>query len=103
MDRQHLYILIALIVLVLLSIGTLLLLFDIKRKNTILHQQEKELNEQHENVKMRNGQLQELNNRLLNTNRIRENYLRLFMDLCAIYIEKIDSYKTLVKRKIKAN
>lgn len=103
MDRQQLYVLIASIALALLSIGTLLLLFKIKRKNIILHQQQKELNVQHENVKTKNGQLQELNNRLIKTNKIRENYLRLFMDLCAIYIEKIDSYKTLVKRKIKAN
>lgn len=102
-ERQHMHILIALIAFALLCICTLLLLVDIKRKNTILHRQQKELNEQHENVKIKNGQLQEMNNRLMNTNRIRENYLRLFMDLCAIYIEKIDSYKTLVKRKIKAN
>ncbi|MGM9840715.1 MAG: DUF6377 domain-containing protein [Candidatus Limisoma sp.] len=103
MDRQHLHIFIALVALALLSVGIMLLLFDIKRKNTILHRQKKELNEQHEAVKTKNEQLQEMNSRLLNTNRIRENYLRLFMDLCAIYIEKIDSYKTLVKRKIKAN
>lgn len=49
-----------------------------------------------------NEQLQRLNRQLLDTNHTREEYVSLFIDLCAAYIDKLNRYQDLVKRKVKA-
>ena len=54
-------------------------------------------------VKTQNRQLKELNERLIATNHRRETYMRLFMDISAVYIRKLMEYRKLVSRKIKAN
>lgn len=54
-------------------------------------------------VKTQNRQLKELNERLVATNHRRETYMRLFMDISAVYIRKLMEYRKLVSRKIKAN
>ena len=53
-------------------------------------------------MKSQNTLLEELNGKLLNTNKLRETYMRLFMDISAVYIKKLDDYRKLVSRKIKA-
>ena len=50
-----------------------------------------------------NIQLQELNQLLMDTNKHREGLASIYIDLCAKYIDKLNKYQTLVKRKIKAN
>lgn len=47
-----------------------------------------------------NKQLSFLNNSLQDANHTREEYVGLFMDLCSSYIEKLDRYREMVKRKI---
>ena len=54
-------------------------------------------------VKSQNRQLTELNEKLIATNHRRETYMRLFMDISAVYIRKLVEYRKLVSRKIKAN
>lgn len=54
-------------------------------------------------VHAQNTQLTQLNGRLRETDERREKYMRLFMDLCAIYIGKLNNYQKLVIRKIKAH
>ena len=49
-----------------------------------------------------NGELSHVNGLLLDANRKREKYLRLFVDICAFTMERITSYRNLVKLKIKA-
>lgn len=49
-----------------------------------------------------NRKLKELNDELLKTNNTREEYMSLFLELCAAYIEKLNRYQDLVKRKVKA-
>ena len=49
-----------------------------------------------------NAELQHLNKELVTTNHTREEYVSLFMDLCAAYIDKLNKYQDLVKRKVKA-
>ena len=44
-----------------------------------------------------------LNTRLSDTNSRREGLARIYIELCAKYIDKLGKYQTLVKRKIKAN
>ena len=53
-------------------------------------------------VKSQNLKLTELNEKLIATNHRRETYMRLFMDISAVYIKKLDDYRKLVSRKIKA-
>lgn len=54
-------------------------------------------------VKNQNLKLTELNEKLIATNHRRETYMRLFMDISAVYIRKLIEYRKLVGRKIKAN
>ena len=54
-------------------------------------------------VKSQNLKLTELNEKLIATNHRRETYMRLFMDISAVYIRKLIEYRKLVGRKIKAN
>lgn len=49
-----------------------------------------------------NRQLCSLNEELLKTNNTREEYMSLFLELCAAYIEKLNRYQDLVRRKVKA-
>ncbi len=49
-----------------------------------------------------NRKLEELNARLVDTNEMREQYVCLFMDLCATYIDKFNKYRSTVKMKVKA-
>lgn len=49
-----------------------------------------------------NMKLKELNSELMKTNRTREDYVSLFIELCATYIDKLHKYQILVKRKVKA-
>ncbi len=54
-------------------------------------------------IEQKSIQLEELNQRLIATNKHRENYLRLFMDISALYIRKLDDCRKLVSRKVKAH
>lgn len=85
----------SLICISLLSIGLVISLICIYRQIRQLHKRRDILAEMNE-------QLQHLNKELVNTNHTREVYVSLFMDLCAAYIEKLNRYQELVKRKVKA-
>lgn len=79
----------------LLSIGLVLSLIYIYRQMRQLHKRRKVLADMNE-------ELQHLNKALVDTNHTREEYVSLFMDLCAAYIDKLNKYQDLVKRKVKA-
>lgn len=65
-------------------------------------QQKRRLKRNRHEIASKNIQLEELNSRLMATNKRRETYMRLFMDISAVYIRKLDDYRKLVSRKIKA-
>lgn len=67
-----------------------------------IFRQFKLLNRQRAIVTDMNLQLKELNSELMKTNRTREEYVSLFIELCASYIDKLNKYQDLVKRKVKA-
>lgn len=48
-----------------------------------------------------NNRLNALNSQLSQTNRSREQYVSLFMDLCAAYIEKLNRFPMVLKLKVK--
>ncbi len=66
-------------------------------------QQKRRLKRTRREIASKNMQLEEINARLVATNKRRETYMRLFMDISAVYIRKLDDYRKLVSRKIKAN
>ena len=85
----------SLICISLLSIGLIISLVHIYRQMHQLHKRRKILAD-------KNQELQHLNKALVDTNHTREGYVGLFMDLCAAYIDKLNRYQDLVKRKVKA-
>lgn len=93
--RQNRLITASLVFVSILSLGFLGMAFFAFKMNKRLSKSRKE-------VKSQNLLLEELNHKLLNTNKRRETYLRLFMDISAVYIKKLDDYRKLVSRKIKA-
>ena len=93
--RQNRIITISLVVVSIVSLGFLAMMFFVFRINKRLAKSRRE-------VRSQNMFLEELNQKLLNTNKRRETYMRLFMDISAVYIKKLDDYRKLVSRKIKA-
>ena len=93
--RQNRIITASLVVVSIVSLGFLAMTFFAFRMNKRLAKSRRE-------VKNQNTLLEELNQKLLNTNKRRETYMRLFMDISAVYIKKLDDYRKLVSRKIKA-
>lgn len=85
----------SLICISLLSVGLVVSLVYIYRQMQQLRKRRKILADM-------NAELQHLNKELVNTNHTREEYVSLFMDLCAAYIDKLNRYQDLVKRKVKA-
>lgn len=92
----------SLISISLLSVGLLISLFYIRSQMRQLHRKRKTLADMNEELKHLNGELKHLNEELVTTNHTREEYVSLFMDLCAAYIDKLNKYQDLVKRKVKA-
>lgn len=54
-------------------------------------------------ISKQNELLEDLNKRLREVDNTRGKYMRLFMDLCATYIGKMNNYRKLVMRKVKAH
>ena len=67
------------------------------------YKQNKWLARSRREIRSQNRQLTELNEKLIATNHRRETYMRLFMDISAVYIRKLIEYRKLVSRKIKSN
>lgn len=82
------------------TISTLMLLIVISLffNRRQLHQAKKAK----QNLDGLNEKLKELNEELLKTNNTREEYMSLFIELCAAYIEKLNKYQDFVRRKVKA-
>ena len=116
-NDQKSHILYGMIILGLLTLAILASALYIKRQNGQLHRRREELqakneelHQQHEEVRQKNALLEEqgrqlsaLNEQLIDTNFKREGLAKIYIDLCAKYIDKLKKYQTLVKRKIKAN
>ena len=69
----------------------------------VILRQNKKLNKKEREVSRQNNLLTQMNLQLTQANSRREKYMRLFMDLCALYIGKLNNYQKLVVRKIKAH
>ena len=77
------------------------LLYFYSRQNRLLAHHRHELSESNHLLSSLNDRLNTLNSRLLDTNSRRERLAKLYIDLCAKYIDRLSKFETLVKRKIK--
>lgn len=93
--RQSDHLKVALACISLLVVGLVILLCLLRKQLRLSHTLRRELAQGNE-------RLRELNERLRDTNTVREGYVRLFLDLCAAYIDKLAKYRNFVQRKIKA-
>lgn len=105
--KWHIVLTLSIIVLLLVIVWGAM---RIKRKNNLLKQNEKILTAQTEQLsatnkkqKEANDELEKLNDELEQTNAKREYMAKAYISLCYLYIEKLESQRKMVIRKIKAN
>lgn len=105
--KWHIVLMLSIIVLLVVIV---LETMRIKRKNNLMQQKEKNLTAQTEQLsatnkkqKEANDELEKLNDELEQTNAKREYMAKAYISLCYQYIEKLESQRKMVIRKIKAN
>lgn len=72
----------------------------IRRMNDDLRAVNEVITRRNEELLALNIQLKEVNLRLVDSNRIKEQYVSQFMDLCTSYISKLDSYRHALSRTV---
>ena len=87
----------------LLVVTMLVLLYFFVRQNKLLSKRRHELHVSNHMLTETNERLNRANEQLLDTNRKREGLAKLYIDLCAKYIDKMAKFQVMVQRKIKAN
>ena len=85
----------------ILFVFAMVLLYFYTRQNRLLAHHRHELSENNERLSTLNDTLNCLNEQLVDTNRRRERLAKLYIDLCAKYIDRLSKFEMLVKRKIK--
>ena len=117
LHRQQIFLMVAVGVVLVLVIIFLISLRLVRRRNRELQkirlQMEKknldlkitnqELQQMYQKQSELDTQLQDANERLHETNRLREKNLRLFLDISALAMQRLENYKNLVTRKVKAH
>ncbi len=99
-NRKLEFTLIIISILIIISLSGIVLIF---RQNKLLTLHRKQLYKSNDQLTLLNNRLNILNSALLDTNRKREGLAKLYIDLCAKYIDRLSKYQNLVKRKIKAH
>lgn len=87
----------------LLVVSMIVLLYFFVRQNKLLSKRRHELHVSNNMLTETNERLNRANELLLDTNRKREGLAKLYIDLCAKYIDKMAKFQVMVQRKIKAN
>lgn len=87
----------------LLSILLMSAIYYIFKQNKKLALQRRQLADNYQKLSVLNSQLGTDNTELLNTNLKRDRLVKLYIDLCAKFINRLNNYTKLVKRKIIAN
>lgn len=106
-DRQRVQLLIFTLLISILTIGLVVVLLVVFRQMKTLAQARGELRKANIRLEEMNRKLSEANERqhalncyLSESNEVKEGYIGHFLNLCSVYIEKLESYKKLVNRKI---
>ena len=102
-QTRNLLLSIALIAILVLLAGVIVSRHFIRKKNHLLSQKQEELSNTATQMNLLNNQLNQTNEALRNTNKKREVLVKVYIDLCYKYIDRLSRFRTLVKRKIVAN
>lgn len=94
---------VALLFILLLLISVFASSYKLKKKNRLLKQKQLELGQSNGMLSQLNEQLNGINHNLVGTNQKREKLVKVYIDLCATYIDRLNKFQTLVQRKIKSN
>lgn len=84
-----------------MCVFVVVILYFYSRQNRQLARHRHELSQSNHLLSSLNEKLNTLNSRLLDTNSRRERLAKLYIDLCAKYIDRLSKFEVLVKRKIK--
>lgn len=87
----------------ILSLFCILFLVYIFKQNKQLSLHKAKLSGINEQLTRMNKRLETLNRALFNTNQLRESLVKIYIDLCAKYINRLNKYKVMVNRKIRAH
>jgi hypothetical protein len=85
----------------ILLIIMLVLFYFFRQQNKLLHKHRIELSDSNTQLSSLNDALNLLNTRLTDTNKQRERLAKLYIDLCAKFIDRLSKFELLVRRKIK--
>lgn len=85
----------------ILFIVMLVLFYVYRQQNKLLHKHRIELSDSNTQLSSLNDTLNQLNTRLIDTNKQRERLAKLYIDLCAKFIDRLSKFELLVRRKIK--
>lgn len=91
-----------LVLISFLSVILVLSIIFIYRQMKKLSQARKEVSRMLEDVRQMNMELFELNEKLSDTHRIKEEYIGFVFNLCSDYIDKMENYRKEIHRKLKA-
>ncbi len=100
--RQNRIMLATICCISVLFASVVVLLFSYRAKNRQLHWHRRELSERNMQLSELNDTLNSLNQRLVDTDKRRERLAKLYIDLCAKFIDRLGKFEILVRRKIKA-
>lgn len=95
-EKEKMKVTSVLIVISILSLATIGLLLYVYKQMLAVKKGRQEL-------KIMNNDLNQLNQKLNESNHTKEEYVGLFIDLCSSYINKLDKYRESVKHKLIAN
>lgn len=94
-------------VMVLLLLSTLIFLYNRNKQLSItrnaLSQSNIELAKLNEQLNESNEKMNQVNRQLHDSNRVKDEYIARFLSLCSEYIDKMDSYRLKINRRLKAN
>lgn len=90
----------ALLLISFLLLIIVIMLIFLNRKVKQLHLAKSKTNQLYQELQHTNNAIIQVNSKLSDANETREEYLGIFMDLCASYISKLDDYKEYVNHKI---
>ena len=100
----------AIAIISLLLVGLVVSLLYVSRKRKQLAVARNELSDTNSQLKDMNERLSDLNvqlftvnSHLKDSNRVKDEYITRFLQLCSEYIDKLDNYRIKINRKVKAN
>ena len=101
-SRTH-WLMVAIAITSLLSMSLIAMLFFYVSQNNKLRVSRMRTAVANRKLSELNGEIEAQNRRLVDINDKRENLAKVYIDLCARYIDSFEGFKTMAKRKIKAN